>query len=73
MTCKRRCNKNSSAQPEYLEGSKYCSICKKFILTEETYCFCCEYILSASMEEIPGKVSYSKMKSMVESLKNTRI
>ena len=59
MTCKRRCNKNSSAQPEYLEGSKYCSICKKFILTEETYCFCCEYMLGDyTVEENPSKVSY---------------
>ena len=30
--------------------------------TEDTYCFCCEYILSESMEEIPRKVSYAKIK-----------
>jgi hypothetical protein len=62
MTCKRRCIKNSSTQPEYSEGCKYCSICKRFVRTEDTYCFCCEYILSESMEEIPRKVSYAKMK-----------
>lgn len=62
MTCKRRCNKNSSDQPDYSEGSKYCSICKKIVRTEDTYCFCCEYILSESSEEIPKRVSYPKMK-----------
>lgn len=53
MTCNRRCYKNPLAKPEHLEGGKYCSICKKFILTGNTYCFCCDYILGKYTVEEP--------------------
>jgi hypothetical protein len=53
MTCKRRCYKNPLAKPEQLDGGKYCSICKKFILTGNTYCFCCDFILGKHTGEEP--------------------
>jgi len=43
LDCQNRCNRKSAAQYEYLQGAKYCSICRKFIRTEDIYCFCCEF------------------------------
>jgi hypothetical protein len=51
MTCKNLCNRKSSAQIEYLEGAKYCTICKKYIRTDDTYCFCCKYRLDSRLKE----------------------
>ena len=63
MTCDCRCNKDPSVQAEYLEGSKYCSICKKFMRTERVYCFCCKYMLSNyTVEENHRKVNLLKFR-----------
>jgi hypothetical protein len=61
LSCRRKCSiKKSSAKSSYFEGGKYCSICRIFIATEDTYCFCCEYRLSdeKEMERKMSEVSY---------------
>ena len=63
LDCQNRCNRKSAAQYEYLQGAKYCSICRKFIRTEDTYCFCCEYrLVEYEAEQKTPKVSYFSLR-----------